>query len=216
MKRNLALVVLALWCATGGAAVTPPDQIVRENTEKILSLIKANREVYAKDYAKMYAMVDAYVLPHFDFTAMSRLVLARTWREATEEQRARFTQEFRDLLVRTYATVLLKYNDEKITYLPFRLMPEERTQVVKVEVQPSAGGPPITITYSFYQPKPGEAWKVFDVTVDGVSLVTNYRATYADRVRNEGLDALIASLAKDNKEGRTAAPLPGPKGATRK
>ncbi len=216
MKRGLAVLAVALWCAPAGAAVTPPDQIVRENTEKILSLIKANREAYAKDYGKMYAMVDEYVLPHFDFTAMSRLVLARAWREATEQQRARFTQEFRDLLVRTYATVLLKYNDEKITYLPFRLVPGERTQVVKIEVQPSAGGPPIPITYSFYQPNPGEAWKVFDVTVDGVSLVTNYRATYADRVRNEGLDALIASLAKDNKEGRTAGPVLGPKGATKK
>ena len=216
MNRRLAVLVVALWSAVAAAAVTPPDQIVRDNTDKILSLIKTNRDAYTKDYAKMYAMVDEYVLPHFDFTAMSRLVLARAWRDATEQQRARFTQEFRDLLVRTYATVLLKYNDEKITYLPFRMLPEERTQVVRIEVQPSAGGPPIPITYSFYQPKPGEAWKVFDVTVDGVSLVTNYRATYADRVRNDGLDALIASLARDNKEGKTSSPVPGPKGTTRK
>jgi phospholipid transport system substrate-binding protein len=216
MKRSLAVLAVALWSAVAAAAVTPPDQIVRENTDKILSLIKTNRDAYAKDYGKMYAMVDEYVLPHFDFSAMSRLVLARAWRDATEQQRTRFTQEFRDLLVRTYATVLLKYNDEKIKYLPFRMLPEERTQVVKVEVQPAAGGPPIPITYSFYQPKPGEAWKVFDVTVDGVSLVTNYRATYADRVRNEGLDALIASLAKDNKEGKTSSPALGSKGATKK
>jgi phospholipid transport system substrate-binding protein len=216
MKRRFAVLLVALWSTVAAAAVTPPDQIVRENTDKILSLIKTNREVYAKDYAKMYAMVDEYVLPHFDFTAMSRLVLARNWRDATEQQRTRFTHEFRDLLVRTYATVLLKYNDEKVTYLPFKMLPEERTQVVKVEVQPAAGGPPIPINYSFYQPKPGEAWKVFDVTVDGVSLVTNYRATYADRVRNEGLDALIASLAKDNKEGKTSSQVVGPKGATKK
>jgi phospholipid transport system substrate-binding protein len=205
MRRVLAVLVTC-WVGIAGAAVPSPDHIVRENTDKILSLIKTEREVYSRDYAKLYAMVDQYVLPHFDFRKMAQLVLGVHWRQASDAQKDQFTQEFRDLLVRTYATVLLKYNDEKVTYLPFKLVPEERTQLVRVEVQPSAGGPAIPINYNFYQAKPGEAWRVYDVTVDGVSLVTNYRATYAERVKKEGLDGLIAALAKDNKEGRTAAP----------
>ncbi len=214
--RRTVLLALTLCTTVATAALTPPDQIVRENTDKILSLIKANRAVYEKDYGKMYAMVEQYVLPHFDFRAMSRLVLARAWRDASDEQKERFTKEFRDLLVRTYATVLLKYNDEQVIYLPFKPVAEDKTQVVKVEVKPSGGGPNIPIHYSFYQPKPGEAWKVFDVTVDGVSLVTNYRATYAERVRNEGLDALIARIARDNKEGKVSTPVPAAKGSAAK
>lgn len=215
MQRTV-LLALALCTTIAVAALTPPDQVVRDNTDKILALIKTNRAVYEKDYGKMYAMVEEYVLPHFDFRAMSRLVLARAWRDASDDQRERFTKEFRDLLVRTYATVLLKYNDEQVIYLPFKLLPEEKTQVVKVEVKPGGGGPSIPIHYNFYQAKPGEAWKVFDVTVDGVSLVTNYRATYAERVRNEGLDALIASIARDNKEGKVSTPAPATKGSAAK
>jgi phospholipid transport system substrate-binding protein len=215
MKR-LVLVGAALWTSVALGTFPAPDEIVRENTEKILSLIKTERDVYTKDITKLHARVDEYVLPHFDFRAMSRLVLARAWRDASEAQRERFTKEFRELLVRTYSTVLLKYNDEKITYLPFKMLLGERTQIVRVEVQLSGGGLPIPIHYHFYQSKPEDPWKVFDVTVEGVSLVTNYRATYAERVRNEGVDGLIASLAKDNREGRTSAPVAASKGGEKR
>ena len=134
MKR-LLMVGAALWATVAMGTFPAPDVIVRENTEKILLLIKSERAVYEKDIGKLHARVDEYVLPHFDFRAMSRLVLARAWRDASEAQRERFTKEFRELLVRTYSTVLLKYNDEKISYLPFKMLPDERTQVVRVEVQ---------------------------------------------------------------------------------
>jgi phospholipid transport system substrate-binding protein len=187
-------------------AEIPPDQVARDTTDKIIVLLKANKEAYAKDTKKLYAMVDEHVLQNFDFRAMSRTVLGRYWREANDEQRGRFTTEFRDLLVRTYATALLKYNDELIAYLPFKFNPGDRTATVKSEVRRTDGGPTIAINYSFYRTDAG--WKVYDVTIEGASLVTTYQSTYAARVQKEGLENLIMSLAQDNKaaaEGKTAS-----------
>jgi len=206
MKTIASSLLLMVFVLSVFAAEVTPDQLSREVTDKIVVLLKANKNVYTKDHKKLYAMVDEHVLPNFDFRAMSRTVLGRYWRTASEEQRTRFTAEFRDLLVRTYATALLKYNDEKIVYLAFRLNPDDRTTTVKSEVRRTDGGPPIAINYSFYRTNAG--WKVYDVTIEGASLVTTYQSTYAERVQREGLDALIASLARDNKaaaEGKTAS-----------
>lgn len=206
MKKFASSVLSMVITLSVPAAEIMPDQLAREVTDKIVVLLKANKNVYTKDHKKLYAMVDENVLPNFDFRAMSRTVLGRYWRAASEEQRARFTAEFRELLVRTYATALLKYNDEKIVYLAFRLSPDDRTTTVKSEVRRTDGGPPIAINYSFYHTD--AAWKVYDLTIEGASLVTTYQSTYADRVQREGLDALIARLARDNKaaaEGKTAS-----------
>jgi phospholipid transport system substrate-binding protein len=204
MKTIASSLLLMVFALSVFAAEVAPDQLSREVTDKIVVLLKANKNVYTKDHKKLYAMVDEHVLPNFDFRAMSRTVLGRYWRTADEEQRARFTREFRDLLVRTYATALLKYNDETIVYLPFRLSPDDRTATVKSEVRRTDGGPPIAINYSFYRTDAG--WKVYDVTIEGASLVTTYQSTYSARVQREGVNALIANLAQDNKaaaEGKT-------------
>lgn len=206
MKKIASFVLSMVLSLSVPAAEVAPDLLAREVTDKIVALLKANKDLYAKDHKQLYAMVDEHVLPNFDFRAMSRTVLGRYWRGASEDQRARFTGEFRDLLVRTYATALLKYNDEKIVYLPFKLTPGERTATVKSEVRRADGGPPIAINYSFYRTDAG--WKVYDVTIEGASLVTTYQSTYAERVLREGLDALIASLTRDNKaaaERKTAS-----------
>jgi len=196
MKRILLAVLVLLLSPWAVAADTAPDQIARGATDKIISLLKANKAAYNKDHKKLYAMVDEHVLAHFDFKAMSRTVLGRKWREADEKQREGFVNEFRDLLVRTYATALLKYNDEEIVYLPFRMSPEDRTAIVKSEVHRKDGGPSIAIQYSFYRTDKG--WKVYDVAIEGASLVSTYQSTFAARIQKEGIDALIASLAKDN------------------
>jgi phospholipid transport system substrate-binding protein len=209
MRRAIAVALLFATFATTAAAQAAPDKLVRENTDKIIVLIKANRDAYAKDNKKLYAMVNEVVLPHFDFRKMAQLVLGVNWRQANEDQRARFASEFRDLLVRTYATVLLKYNDEEIVYLPYKPAPGEKTTTVKVEIKLGGSAPPVPILYDFYLTD--TAWKVYDVVIDGVSLVTNYRATYADRIKNEGLDALIASLAKSNRDGTPAEPIVKPR-----
>lgn len=211
MRKLLAGLFVVLWSAAGPAAAQEqtPDQLVRTQTDRILELIRANRDEYKRDTRKLYAMVDKEVLPYFDFRAMSRSVLGRNWNNASEEQRERFVKEFRDLLVRTYATALLKYNNEEIRYLPFRHNPGDRTAVVRTEVIQSGGGPNIPINYSFFRSKDG--WKVYDVAIENSSLVITYRGTYADRIRKQGLDGLIASLAEANRRGEVdeTAPAPG-------
>ena len=204
MKQFGFVLLLGLLLLPGYAAEAPakaPDQLTREVSDQILSLLRANRDAYAKDHKKLYAMVDEVVLPQFDFRAMSRSVLARHWREATEDQRARFTKEFRDLLVRTYATALLKYTNEEIVFLPFSVKAGDQTAVVRTEVKQASGAPPVAIHYGFFHTD--GAWKVYDLTIEGVSLVTNYRSTYAAKIKNEGLDALIAGMA-----GATKDPAP--------
>ncbi len=199
MKRFGILLTFVLGFAAGAAhAASAPNQLVRERTDKIIELLKKNKDTYTKDHKKLYAMVQEQVLPYFDFRAMSRLVLGKHWREASESQRDRFANEFRDLLVRTYATALLKYTNEEVVYFPFRMSAEEKTVVVKTEVKQGSGGPTIPIHYSFYLTD--NAWKVFDITIDGISLVTTYRSTYAEKIRNGGIDALIAGMAKSDKD----------------
>ncbi len=211
MRRvSIVLVGLFLTFAVAAAEQTAPDQLVRKVTDRIIELIKANRQEYARDYKKLYAMVDREVLPYFDFRVMSRSVLGRFWREATEQQQERFVKEFRDLLVRTYATALLKYNDEEIRYLPFRAEPGDKTVLVRTEVVQGGGGQNVPINYSFY--RSNEGWKVYDVSVGGVSLVTNYRSTYAEKIRREGLDMLIAELSQANKRGETTPVAPAKQG----
>lgn len=206
MKRFLFAALVFLHAPLAVADVMP-DQMARQTTDKIVELLKANKAAYSKDHSKLYAMVDEHVLTNFDFRAMSRTVLGRNWREASEDQRTQFTREFRDLLVRTYATALLKFNDDQIIYLPFRSNPEDRTALVKSEVRRKDGGPPIAIQYSFY--RTDNVWKVYDVTIEGASLVSTYQSTFSARVQKEGLNALIASLAQDNKSGDTGQTASG-------
>jgi phospholipid transport system substrate-binding protein len=131
---------------------------------------------------------------------MARSVLALNWRRASDEQRERFVGEFRELLVRTYATALLKYTNEEIRYLPVFAKPQDKQVLIRTEVVQGGGGANIPLHYSFY--RSDSSWKVYDVSIEGVSLVTNYRSTYAEKVRNDGLDALIASLSADNRRAR--------------
>ena len=204
MRKIFLLTSVLLLSVLGVArAEVAPEELVRKTADEILTEIKAHRNVYARDYAKLYKMADEKVLLHFDFRRMSQWVLGRFWKEATPEQRDRFTSEFRDLLVGTYSQALLNYNDQKIVYLPVQRKPDDTEVTVKTEVKQTGGQPNIPIHYSFYKNKDG-AWKVYDITIEGVSLVTNYRSVYATKIREKGVDALIAEIADNNKQKRAA------------
>lgn len=204
MKKIILLIGMLLVTLTGivRAAEVLPEELVRKTAEVILAEIKANRDVYAKNYAKLYKMADEKVLLHFDFRRMSQWVLGRSWKDATPEQRDRFTTEFRDLMVGTYSQALLNYTDLEIIYLPVQRKPGDTEVTVKTEVKQSSG-PNIPIHYSFYKNKES-AWKVYDISIEGVSLVTNYRSVYATKVREKGMDGLIAEIAANNKKKREA------------
>ena len=204
MRKFFLLASILLLSVLGVAhAEVAPEELVRKTADEILTEIKAHRDVYAKDYAKLYKMADEKVLLHFDFRRMSQWVLGRFWKEATPEQRDRFTSEFRDLLVGTYSQALLNYNDQKIVYLPVQRKPDDTEVTVKTEVKQNGGKTNIPIHYSFYKNKDG-AWKVYDIAIEGVSLVTNYRSVYATKIREKGMDVLIKEISDNNKQKRAA------------
>ncbi|MDR2837633.1 MAG: ABC transporter substrate-binding protein, partial [Azonexus sp.] len=140
--------------------------------------------------------VDQKVLPNFNFTRMTALAVGRDWRTASPQQQQQLTEQFKTLLVRTYANALTSYRDQKVVYRPFKMKPDETDVLVRTEVQ-QPGSKPVQLDYSL-ELKDG-AWKVYDVTVAGISLVTNYRDQFMQEVRNGGIDGLIASISAKNR-----------------
>ena len=204
IKRYVSLVAilgvfLPAWAFATITPSTPPNVIVHEKTNQILHLIESKRSLYGHNRGALYAMVNRRIVPYFDFQRMSRWVLARYWRTANPGQRTAFTAQFTDLMVRTYATALLSYSGQRITYLPYHENASSRHAMVKTLIIENNGGPNIPIDYMFVHQK--EGWKVFDVTIDGVSLVTNYRSVYADKIQRDGLDGLITSMKRVNGAG---------------
>jgi phospholipid transport system substrate-binding protein len=190
------LLVLALCCAPlpGGASDLTPLELVRDTSSRMLAALKNEREAIKQDSSRLYDLVSTIVLPYFDFERMSQWVLGKNWRTATPEQRARFVEQFRNLLVRTYGKALSDYADEKIIYLPFAGDLNAPTVTVRTEIEQA--GSTIPISYSMY--KSHDGWKVYDVAISGVSLVTNYRSTFGNIIRDEGMDSLIQRLAEKN------------------
>lgn len=194
--RNVLLGLSLLLSAAAYGAQSPQD-LVKQTTDQMLSKLRAERAVIEQQPGRIYELVNQIVLPHFDFERMSSWVLGKNWRTATPPQRQKFMEEFRTLLVRTYAKSLATYSDQKISYLPVRSSPQDTDVKVRTEVE-QPGGLPIPIDYDLSL-KDGQ-WKVYDVAIDGVSLVSNYRTTFATEVRQNGLDKLIATLAERNRQ----------------
>lgn len=197
--KGLGWGAVVLLLTAGPLQARPGDEaqsLVRETTDEVLSRLEARREALRKDPGQLDALIEDVVLPHFDFEAMSRLVLARYWRRANPDQRRRFVEEFRNLLVRTYGTALLEYTGQTIEYPPLHAREGDRRVNVPTRVVPQEGGPAIPIVYRLYR-KGGE-WKVYDISVDGASLLLNYRNSYGRLVRREGMEALIERMARKN------------------
>ena len=171
------------------------ESLVRMTTEEMLTILRAEREILKSDPGRIYYLVDGIVLPHFDFYRMSRWVLGKHWRSASRAQRSRFVEEFKTLLVRTYATALLAYSDERVEILPTRKRGQVTRMTVRTEIRRS-GSLPIPINYSMYL-RDG-LWKVHDVTIDGISLVANYRSTFGAQIQRGGLEGLIRRLEAHN------------------
>jgi phospholipid transport system substrate-binding protein len=177
---------------------TPPDALLKSITDEVAVAIRKDKDIQAGDTAKAAALIEEKIVPHFNFTRMARIAMARNWRSATPEQQKAIAAEFKTLLVRTYSTALVNYKDQKIDYKPLRAKPEDDEVTVKSEVKPSGSTQPVDIDYEMEKTPIG--WKVYDVKVGGVSLVTTYRDTFASEVRERGIDGLIKSLAAKNRE----------------
>ncbi|HHI92767.1 MAG TPA: ABC transporter substrate-binding protein [Gammaproteobacteria bacterium] len=201
IKYTGALLVGALLLGNVTAAIQEPQVLVKETTDKITSVLRAEQNKIKADPNRLLDIVDAIVAPHFDFERMSSWVLGKYWRKAKPEEKARFAQEFRTLLVRTYAKALNDNYDKQIDMLPSRKRKDGKQVTVRTEIQQS-GGFPIPISYKMHI-KDG-VWKVFDVSVDGISLVANYRSSFAKEIRKDGLEKLIARLADRNQPAKAA------------
>lgn len=178
-------------------ATTPgAEEVVKTTSEQVLQKLIQEKEELAAHPDRLYGMVNQLIVPHFDFSSMSKWVLGKNWRNATPEQRQQFIEQFKNLLVRTYAKTLLEYSDEKITYLPLESNANSNLVVVKTEIQQPSGAGTLPIHYRMHIS--GGEWKVVDVAVDGVSLVSTYRGSFGSEIRKNGLDALIAKLAERN------------------
>ncbi|MBL8250055.1 MAG: ABC transporter substrate-binding protein [Candidatus Competibacter sp.] len=195
MRRFLAIGLLVLALGNGWvSAATPPETVVQQTSERMLESLRQNRQTIDRDPGQIYRLVNEIVLPNFDFELMSRWVLGRAWQQANPEQRRQFAEEFRTLLVRSYARALLEYADGAIKVAPGGA-PAGDEATIRTEAQPKSGRP-IQINYSMHLGN--DAWKVYDVTVDGISLVTNYRDTFASQIRANGMEAVIADLRQRN------------------
>jgi phospholipid transport system substrate-binding protein len=203
MKRLLAIVCLycfMLLPVGAAGANAPAQQLVMDTTTKLLSLIESEREKITARPVYIYELVESTIFPHFDFDRMGRLVLGKHWRKASDAQREQFIKEFSFLLVRTYATAMMDYTGQEVIYLPFREGKQDDDVVVKTEID-QKGGFPIPIDYNLRLK--GGVWKVYNVKIDAVSLVMNYRTTFSGEIRKlKGLDGLIAQLKKRNQDAR--------------
>jgi phospholipid transport system substrate-binding protein len=191
-----ALGMAAAQAQTDGAAA--PDALVKDVTLEVVDIIAKDKAIKSGDRAKLIQVIDAKVLPHFNFGAMTALAMGQSWRKATPEQKKRLTEEFRTLLVRTYASALAAYSDQRFEFLPLRARPTDTDVTVHVRVIQS-GAQPMPIDYSME--KTADGWKAYDVMVGGVSLVANYRTEFNAAVRQSGVDALIQTLAAKNAAG---------------
>lgn len=190
------LVGVAISLTSLANVVVAPDELIRETTQLVLAEIKNEKSELKQDSDKLFAFVDKTVLPHFDFERMSKWVLGKYWRKFSDEQQVRFVAEFRYLLVKTYGLALLEYNDQQVTVQPASIDAEGGTSSVKTEIIQS-GAPPVAIDYRLYQDG-NQAWKVYDITIEGISLVANYRSSFSSLVRNNGPEGLLQYLIEKN------------------
>ena len=191
------IVGLILLIAFPAVGATGPEELVRLTTDSVVAELKANMGTYKSNPQKVYKMIDDLVLPHFDFVAMTDLALGRYKEEVSTEQKPAIVSEFRQLLIRTYSSALFEYTDQELVYLPTEGAEAEGLVTVRIEIA-QAGGFPIPINYSLRLG--GDGWKVFDVSVDEVSLVTNYRSSFARAIKKNGIDGLIKTLQERNQE----------------
>jgi phospholipid transport system substrate-binding protein len=202
-----ALVLGSAFLAAGVArADTAPDAMVKQVANEVIDAVKADKAIQAGDVQRINALVDSKVMPHVNFQRMTSASVGRYWRTATPEQQKRLQEEFKTLLVRTYAGALTQVKDQTTVALkPMRSQPTDTEVVVRTEVR-NPGGDPIQLDYRVE--KAGDTWRVYDINVGGIWLVEQYRNSFAQEIGANGVDGLIAKLAEKNKSaggGKTAA-----------
>jgi phospholipid transport system substrate-binding protein len=198
LKRTLAGLVMSVAAATA-MAQSAPDALIKQVSSEVIDTIKADKSLQSGDVSKIISLVDAKVMPHVNFQRMTASAVGRNWRTATPEQQKRLQEEFKTLLVRTYAGALTQVKDQTVQLKPMRAAAEDTEVVVRTEVK--GKGEPIQLDYRLE--KADAAWKIYDVNVLGVWLVEQYRNQFAQDISSSGIDGLITKLAERNKGAKS-------------
>ncbi len=193
-KLLLALTAFASGL-TLAADIMPPDVLVRNTSKEVLEIIKKDKDIQTGDHQKLLDLVEVKILPHFNFARITQLAVGKSWRSATPEQKQALVNAFRTLLVRTYSSALTTYKDQTYEVKTADVKGDDAT--VKVEIN-QPGRQPIMIDYSLE--KTPQGWKVYDVIVAGISLVTSYRSSFANEINRSGIDGLIKILMDKNQK----------------
>ncbi len=201
----ILLVVGVILSAVLSAPVREPREIVQDTSDKILEIINTRGEELENNLEERYRLIDEILMPIIDFEVVSQLVLGTHWRSATPEQRERFMKAFKSMLVRTYTRSLSDYADTRVTVLPERGEPREDYRTVYSEIRTGQGQPPVSVDYSFRLTD--SQWKAYDLTIDGLSLVKNFRSSFGNEIYQHGLDALIERLESGDTEKLAPKPI---------
>ncbi len=198
----LLVIILAISLPVVARPVTSPGHLVKQASEEMLAALQTYRPKIQEDPRYLFIVVNEVLTPHVDMQAVARLALGKHWSTASAEQRQRFTQEFTALLVRFYSLSLAEYLNlheipqDVIEFLPGRDRFSPQNSLIHTRVHPPRGKP-VEVNYCLHQV--GSEWKVFDVTVDGISIVTAYRSVFTSELRKHGIDGLIATLSDQNR-----------------
>ncbi len=198
MKSKLfSFLLMWAFLPLASAQESSPDAFVRGLSEDVIAAIRQDKDIQAGDADKISALVEAKILPYFDFRRTTQVAMGVNWRRASADQQERLTSEFKLLLVRTYSGALASYRDQVIEFKPLRASPGDSEVTVRSQVKQS-GAEPIAIDYAME--KTASGWKIFDVSIGGISLAANYRTAFGEAVRNHGVEGLITLLADKNRQ----------------
>lgn len=193
--RAMTAFLVVLWCTAGLATDRHPAQaLVVDSTEKVLQILDENSERIRTDGAFLQKIIDTHITPNIDFISMTKLAVGKNWRKASATQKRALTKQFRQLLLNTYSKSLTQYSGQRIEFLPYREGKREDRAQVRSQFTPT-GGAAIPIYYKLLNKG---SWKIYDILIDGISLVTNYRTGFTRKINSNGIDGLIAELTEKN------------------
>jgi phospholipid transport system substrate-binding protein len=199
MKALQKIILCVSLCFTAGvvrAEVIPPDVLIERTVQEVIAIIKQDKDIQAGDQKKILALVEAKVLPHFDFERMTQLAVGKYWRTATPEQKRVLVTEFRNMLVRTYTKVFTVYRDQTVEVKPLKMGPDVTDEATVKTVINKPGAQPVLVDYEMKKSDAG--WRAFDISIEGVSMVMSYRGTFATQIQQGGIDGLIKTLSEKN------------------
>jgi phospholipid transport system substrate-binding protein len=198
LLTGLVVSASGLLALPASAADEAPDALIKRLSTDVLDSIKADKAIQAGDVSRIVALVDTRIMPNVNFQRMTASAVGPSWRQATPEQKRRLQEEFKILLVRTYAGALSQVSDQTVSMMPMRASPEDKEVLVRTKVKGS--GEPIQLDYRLEKtPGQGAGWKIYNINVLGIWLVETYRSQFAQEINAKGIDGLIASLAERNK-----------------